>query len=141
MNAHIEYSPHHCQLPKAPDDHSFRSEDMDIYMRFMRHLRNVPAGDVSVKIVSSIQFTADFLVSSDAHVAKVLVDLGLRAPRQAFPASFLDYADGALSQGGWSFGGANKHIKQLHSYWVRIGDVPMRSSLTTEKKHDEEAMV
>jgi hypothetical protein len=56
---------------------------------------------------------------SDAHVAKILVDLGLRAPRLAFPCQFLEYADAALMRLGWRIGGPNLELLELRQYWLR----------------------
>jgi len=67
--------------------------DMDICQRFVKHLRHVRSDDVSVKLLSSIQYTADILGCSDAHICKVLVDHGLRAPREGFPKCFIEYID------------------------------------------------
>ena len=111
-------------LPPAahmPGSHDERT-DMAIYARFMRYLRHVPNSRMDIKILSSIQFTADMLDHSDAHIAKVLVDLGLRAPRMAFPADFLDYADAALMRDEWQIGGANGALHGLREYWNAIGE-------------------
>ena len=70
--------------------------EMDIYARFMRHLRDVPNSRMDIRILAAIQFTADALEMSEALIAKTLVDLGLRAPRRAFPGTFLDFCDRAV---------------------------------------------
>lgn len=107
-------------LPLPPEK-SCRVE-MDLYARFMRHLRCVPTSRMEIKILSAIQFTADMLDLSDAHVSKVLVDLGLRAPRMAFPADFLRHIDQALLREGYEVGAPSPAMKTLKDYWDHIGE-------------------
>jgi hypothetical protein len=97
-------------------------DDMALYARFMRHLRNVPSSRMEIKILSAIQFTADMLDHSDAHVAKVLVDLGLRAPRVAFPSEFLKFADHSLMRTGWEIGGPSMGVVGLKRHWDKTGE-------------------
>lgn len=108
------------KLPLPPS--SEQTQEMDVYARFMRHLRHVPNSRAEIKILSAMQFTADMLDFSDAHVAKSLVDLGLRAPRMAFPADFLRYADRALMRSGWQVGGPSSALKELKAFWDRTGE-------------------
>lgn len=107
-------------LPVPAEDAS--NDIMEIYARFMRHLRHVPNSRAAIKVLSAMQFTADMIDYSDANIAKVLVDMGLRAPRIAFPAEFLDYADQALMRSGWDVGGPNAALLELKNYWDRIGE-------------------
>ncbi|MCC6598482.1 MAG: hypothetical protein IT559_06810 [Alphaproteobacteria bacterium] len=107
-------------LPLAPD--AEQDQEMEIYARFMRHLRLVPNSRMEIKALSAMQFTADLLNCSDAHVARVLVDLGLRAPRMAFPAEFLSYADGALMRSGWEVGGPSISLLALKNFWDENGE-------------------
>lgn len=95
-----------------------QDSDLEIYARFMRHLRMVPISRMEIKILSSIEFTADLLDLSDAHVAKVLIDLGLRAPEAAFPADFLIFAERCLRREGWVIGGPNDALRELGRYWA-----------------------
>ena len=109
-------------LPKSPPSGdeitATRSEDKMIHSRFMNHLACVPNSRIDIKILSAIQFTADILGYSDAHISKVLVDLGLRASRAAFPATFLDYADNALIRTVWDIGAPSLALKELDTYWI-----------------------
>lgn len=113
-------------LPLPPktgaDITAIKSEDIEIYTRFMRHIRHVPNSRAEIKILSAIQFTADMLGYSDAHVAKTLVDLGLRGPRMAFPGAYLEYADAALMRSGWEVGGPSANLKELQDHWNKIGE-------------------
>lgn len=108
-------------LPLPPQN-MLQTEDMAIYARFMRHLRNVPNSRMDIKVLSATQFTADILGYSDAHIAKVLIDLGLRAPRMAFPADFLKFADQSLMRSGWEVGGPSPALLKLKAHWDRIGE-------------------
>lgn len=113
---------HNVVLPLPMGTRMEEAGDMAVYARFMRHLRNVPCSRMEIKILSSIQFTADILGYSDAHVAKVLVDLGLRAKRIAFPADFLRFADESLMRRGWEFGGPSPGLLELKEFWDRKGE-------------------
>lgn len=109
-------------LPLPPHMADEYRDEMEIYARFMRHLRHVPNNRMEIKILSAIQFTADMLDYSDAHIAKLLVELGLRAPRMAFPADFLSYADQALMRRGMETGSPSQGIRQLKEFWDMIGE-------------------
>ncbi len=108
-------------LPLAPET---EREEMDrvVYSRFIGHMQHVPNGRKEIKILSSIQFTADMMGHSDAHIAKILVDMGLRAPRMAFPVDFLEFADASLMRSGWEVGGPSAALLDLKAYWDRTGE-------------------
>ena len=92
-------------------------EQWIIYKHFNNHLRTVPISRMEIKILSSIQFTADMLNCSDAHISKELVEMGLRAPRTAFPVEFLDYIDAALLRCGWDIGAPTESMINLRDLW------------------------
>ena len=96
--------------------------ELEIYARFMSQLRHVPNSRKGIKVLSAIQFTSDMLDYSDAHIAKVLVEMGLRAPRMAFPADYLKFADRALMRNGWDIGGPSAALYELKSFWDSIGE-------------------
>lgn len=108
------------KLPLPPELQE--SGDMKVYARFMRYLRHVPNSRMEIKVLSAIQFTADILDYSDAHVAKILVDLGLRGPRMAFPAEFLTFADQSLMRSGWDVGGPSQGLQELKAHWDKTGE-------------------
>lgn len=108
-------------LPINPDLYT-HADDAAVYARFMRHLYCVPNRRMEIKILSAIQFTADMLGHSDAHVSKILVDMGLRAPRMAFPAEFLRYADQALMRAPWDVGAPGAGLIELKQHWDTIGE-------------------
>ena len=114
------------QLPLFPEDNASMLNDLDqqreFYVTFMRNLRLVPASSPCTKVLSAIQLTADTLGYSDAHVTKELVEIGLRAPRKALPAAFLDYTDKALLRENWHIGRAPRTIQALYDYWLEQGE-------------------
>lgn len=71
----------------------------DLYEHFIFHIRNSNVHLMELRIFEAIQSAAVNMGISNAFAAATLVDLGLRAPRKAFPASFLDYADKARAAG------------------------------------------
>jgi hypothetical protein len=117
-------------LPLPPiaqgTDQEFEKE---VYNRFMSHLRHVPNSRLEIKILSSIQFTADMMDCGDALIAKTLVDIGLKAPRKAFPLSFLDFVDKSLARRAWDVGSASASILQLNDHWVKIGENKFENSI------------
>lgn len=122
---HGEFVYNHDQihLPMPPDMTNESRFEMEVYARFMRHLRHVPNSRMEIKILSAIQFTADIMDHGDALVAKTLVDLGLRAPRKAFPVTFLDFADQCAQRRVWS---GSSHppatVMALKEHWDGIGE-------------------
>jgi hypothetical protein len=116
-------------LPLAPnnderggDISDMKISEMEIYARFMRHLRLVPNSRIEIKVLSSIQFTADMLDVADAFIAKTLVDQGLRAARQAFPQSYLEFVDKNLLRKQYNLGTSNENLNDLRHYWNKIGE-------------------
>jgi hypothetical protein len=108
----------HLPLPPAMEAHG----EMEIYARFMRHLRMLPQSCTEIKVLSAIQFTADMLDLNDAIVSKTLVDLGLRAPRRAFPAEYLRHVDESLMRSGWEVGAPTKASQDIRAHWDAIGE-------------------
>ena len=122
-------------LPPAMGEES--RFEMEIYARFMRHLRQVPNNRMDIKVLSSIQFTADMLDTSDALVAKTLVDLGLRAPRAALPVAFLDFTDNSFRRAVWDAGTdlPQASLVALKRHWDRIGEEGISSSSCGWKRY------
>lgn len=118
-------------LPLPPPGIAERKDEMAVYARFMRHLRHVPNSRMEIKILSAIQFTADMMDYSDAHVAKTLVDLGLRAPRMAFPADFLMFTDQSFLRSVFDIGGPNEALLDLKDFWNTIGEDKFAAFKTT----------
>lgn len=109
-------------LPAPPASEAGETDERAFYGWFVKHLRDVPNSRIEIKILSAIQFTADALGYSDAHIAKSLVDMGLRAPRMAFPSDFLSFADSCLLRSGWEVGGPSASLLALKKHWDAIGE-------------------
>lgn len=116
-------------LPLPPKNAEETKFEMEIYARFMSHLRHVPNNRTEIKILSSIQFTADMMDCGDALVAKTLVDLGLRASRKAFPVSFLDFVDKNAMRTAWDIGHTAPAVVALHEHWNKTGENRFRPAL------------
>lgn len=108
-------------LPLPPLDEA-DSLDLEVYARFMRHIRLVPNSRTDIKVLSGIQFTADMMDLNDAIVSKMLADMGLRAPRRAFPESYLDHVDQTLMRSGWDVGGPSASSIDMKRFWDDIGE-------------------
>ena len=108
-------------LPLPPEKIDMKGE-MEIYARFMRHLRMVPNAQAEMKILSAIQFTSDLLNHSDAYVAKVLVDLGLRAPRKSYPEAYLEFVDKASVRNSLQANLMTKQMNALNAHWKKTGE-------------------
>lgn len=109
-------------LPLPPKNAHESAAEMDVYARFMRHLRHVPNSRDEIKILSAIQFTADMMDYGDAVVARILVDLGLRAPRMAFPADFLKFVDQSFMRSRHEVGAPSASMQELKAHWRAIGE-------------------
>lgn len=97
------------------------SLERDIYMSFIRAYREGPSRRMEVRILTAIHRAADLTDNSDAYVSRVLVDLGLMAPRLAFPADFLDHIDATLLRDRPLISVATSYIA-LAQHWKAIGD-------------------
>ena len=105
---------------------SMDANEKEIIQIFMQSQRDVPHVRAEAKILSAIYKTADLVGTSDAYIAKILVDYGLRAPRLAFPVNFLDHIDNTMirsEQAGFSL--LSKSYKKLINYWTAIGEQPL----------------
>ncbi len=109
-------------LPLPPEKDAQNDIEIELYARFMRHLRMVPNSREEIKVLSAIQFTADMMDLRDDLVAKILVDLGLRAVRKAFPAAYLEHVDKSLLRSGFELGGPDAATLDLKSYWDAKGE-------------------
>ncbi len=108
-------------LPLPPLDGA-ANELLEVYGRFMRHMRLAPTSNIYVKILSGIQFTADMLDLPDEMVARMLADMGLRAPRKAFPESYLNLVDRSLLRAGWDIGAPCESSVDMKRFWDDIGE-------------------
>lgn len=107
-------------LPYLPD--GVGSTEHDIFVAFISALREGPKRRMEVRILTAIHRAADISDNSDAYVSRVLVDMGLLAPRLAFPGDFLDHVDATLVRKHPLGGKANASYYALVEHWVDIGD-------------------
>lgn len=108
MNNNIE-------LPIPPNQNKIFEHA--VYSTFIRNLHHVPNSKMEIKILTSIQYAADQTNSSDAYVAKMLVDMGLRADRIAFPQSFIDHVENTVKRSRAEGFGLNAAYKTLFDAW------------------------
>ena len=116
------------KLPLPPEGTTIETE-MEIYARFMRSFRDHKNSNSIARVYTAIRFTADITLHSDAYVAKVLVDLGLRARRGAFPVAYLEFVDRSLMRSRFEAGGATLQSLSLQSFWDEIGEDPFEVRL------------
>lgn len=122
----------HIVLPLPPSVGEEKPFEMEVYVRFMRHLRHVPSSRTETKILASIQFTADMMEIGDALISKTLIDLGLRAPRNAFPYPFLEFVDKTTSRNCWDFDTPPASVVALKAHWDKIGESKFAGTLRTQ---------
>src|SRR5688572_33413892 len=77
-------------MPVPPAD---TSPDMPYYRAFVHAMNRSKEPSIALKLRAAIEATAEMTKTSPAHIARMLVDYGLRAPRNAFPDSFVDYVE------------------------------------------------
>ena len=118
-------TPYHTEtqtyLPFTTHSHS-DSDERALYEHFMKHMQNVPHNRLEIRILSTIHFTADTFGYSDAYVARILVDCGLRAPRMAFPQDFLSFADNSLKRSRFEQNSPSRSLTELQNHWIKIGE-------------------
>lgn len=77
-------------MPVPPGE---SSSDFVYYQSFVYAMNRIQASSIAIKLRQAIEQTATATHTSPAHIARLLVDYGLRAPRHAFPDCFVDYID------------------------------------------------
>ena len=107
-------------MPPAPD--RIRPSEIDLYVRFMRHVRAAIITRPEMRVLSALQFVADVTGLEDSEVALQLVEMGLRAPRAAFPASFLAALDPIGHQAVFGGGAIGAGVADLLAHWKLIGE-------------------
>ena len=95
--------------------------ERDIYMAFLHAFRDGANRRMEVRLLTAIHRAADVTENSDAYVSRVLADMGLLAPRLAFPGDFLDHVEATL-QRDRPLMGMPASYEALLRHWVAIGD-------------------
>ncbi len=67
--------------------------DSDYYQTFVRSMNRVSVKKTTDRIRQAIERTADACDTSPSHIARILVEYGLRAPRHVFPTEFVSFID------------------------------------------------
>lgn len=104
-----------------PDLSPFHADPFEraLHEHFVHYLRRVTHSRMDIKVLSAIQYAAASVRHGDALTAKTLIDLGLRAPRESFPQSFLDFVDRSLARKGVL---PATSVVDLVNHWSRIGN-------------------
>lgn len=110
-------------LPRLDFDNAKESE-IDVYVNFMGHYRNASTNSEQFKVMNAIQYAAVLMDHSDEYISKQLVDMGLRAPRYAFPIDFQSYCDRVIERQGQKIGGPSSAMLELFDQWNGLS-VPM----------------
>lgn len=129
-------------LPYMPE--STGKAEREIYMAFIRALREGTQRRMEVRILTSIHRAADATDNSDAYVSRVLADMGLIASRLAFPGDFLDHVDATMLRDRPLHSVPASYLA-LTQHWAAIGeelyDPALRSSGKTDQMYGFLAMV
>lgn len=116
----------HILLPLPPLEATHQADEntkieMDIYVRFMRCLRNVSNLRRETAILTSLQFVSDMMELPIKEVVSILVNLGLRAPRAAFPESYVKLIDQSTMQDIYDVRCTRFPLRDLRQHWYAIG--------------------
>ena len=139
FNRHDDDALPHGRLPVPPSVFSTTwAVDMDVYVRFMRALRQSVITKPEQKVLVAVTTVATQMADEldEADVALTLVQLGLRMPRGAFPAAFVNRAlDGHMRhvRRGGTFDPA---LSELLSKWWGLpvsGAMPTRGPSYTAR--------
>jgi hypothetical protein len=105
-------------MPVPPSEGSV---DFTYYQAFVHEMNRLTVPAIGEKLCIAIECTADKTGTSPAHVARLLVEYGLRAPRHAFPHSFVDFVDSrpepkmAILRAAQDF-----DVLQLKDFWAAL---------------------
>lgn len=92
-------------------------EEIDIYVNFTGHYRNTSHVEDQFKVLNAIQYVAVLMDHSDEYISRKLVEMGLRAPRYAFPMDFQSYFDRAMERIGQKIGAPSPEMLELFDHW------------------------
>ena len=84
---------------------------------FMTYFHNIKSDDPAFKTYCAIHFAAEELHNSAENIARMLVEIGLRAPIEAFPKSFTNYIEEKQDRERWDLNGLTTAQKELASLW------------------------
>jgi glycine cleavage system protein P-like pyridoxal-binding family len=130
----------HIRYPIPPTVFDKYAEELDTYVRFMRLLRTTRGPRADIRILRTIQSVADTTGLHDDDIAHVLVDLGLRAPRMAYPASFLQRIDAAQQRATAGMASVTTSIRSLIEHWQitenNAGGASQKAKILAERQRE-----
>lgn len=118
-------------LPCLPE--SAGQVEREIHLAFFKSFRDGPNRRMETRILTAIHRAADVTDNSDAYVSRVLVDMGLMAPRLAYPADFLDHVDATLLRDR-PLRSVPAAYLALTSHWAAIGEEGYAGQSKTAEK-------
>jgi hypothetical protein len=123
----------HYTMPVPPADNS---ADITYYRAFVSEMGRAKQASVADKIRNSMEAAATRTGTSATHIARLLVDCGLRAPRHAFPDSFVSFVDNAPQTTGQKSGfgtifPADTDMDALRLYWQGTPQAPAKTPQRT----------
>lgn len=77
-------------MPVPPQEGTL---DSHYYQTFVRSMNRVSVKSPADRLKAAIERTADACDTSPGHIARILVEYGLRAPRHIFPKDFVSFID------------------------------------------------
>lgn len=107
-------------------DHSYRlpqppagSNALDIHFckTFLHQLQAAPQNHMPARISAAIEKTAALSGHTPEHVAKTLVEHGLRADRSCFPAAFVEGIEKTIHLPSWAAPLTPKARQELLGLW------------------------
>lgn len=104
-------------MPVPPSD---SSPDFMYYQAFMHAMNSIDQTCLATRIFEALERAAQRTETSSAHLARLFVSYGMRAPAQAFPESFRNYAESYIRtlNDNPSLSMSQHHdIIELHSMW------------------------
>lgn len=105
-------------MPLPPHE---SSPDYPYYQAFLHSMNRSEGVSIADKIAQAIDMTADFTQTSSAHIARLLVDYGLRAPRNAFPPSFVQFIETPQrAKPAYAQSGFEQDASELKDFWLDL---------------------
>lgn len=84
---------------------------------FHRFLKLVDQQNETLAVYQAIHLTAQETGYSDMYVAKILVEYGLKAPKEAFPESFSHFLEEKTELNPWAAGSMSYAQNKLAKFW------------------------
>ena len=100
----------------TPENH-IHSSSNEYYPEFIKNLRDIGRGSKSDKVKAAIKLTAETLHISPEFVARCLVEIGVRAPKSAFPRNFVAFINGRKDKSIWEQDSLTTAQRDLLNSW------------------------